>query len=97
MPAGKPARKQPVRVTYDEVADALIRAIRKREDFVLAWERDDIYDGQESSLLVHVMTGNLVTPCRLNGITGRALLYGDEGARIITGTWQDGSSCTRQP
>ena len=30
------------------------------------------------------LTGNLITPCRLNGIMGRAALYEDEGARLVT-------------
>jgi hypothetical protein len=63
----------------------LSAAVTNHDDFVLAWE---LRPGEEpapgTEPVVHVMTGNLVTPCRLNGIKGRAMLYGDEGARIVT-------------
>jgi len=63
----------------------LSAAVANHDDFVLAWE---VRPGEEpapgTEPVVHVMTGNLVTPCRLNGIKGRAMLYEDEGARIVT-------------
>ncbi|MFA5332551.1 MAG: hypothetical protein WC342_09245 [Methanoregula sp.] len=89
MPAGKSARERSREVTYEVIADALVRAIRDRDDLVLAWERSGNETGPEDCPVVHVITGNLVTPCRLNGITGRAHLYDDEGATVITGIWRD--------
>jgi len=69
----------------EELVAMLSAAVRNHDDFVLAWE---VRPGEEpapgTEPVVHVMTGNLVTPCRLNGIKGRAMLYEDEGARIVT-------------
>jgi hypothetical protein len=63
----------------------LSTAVANHDDFVLAWEPrpgEEPEPGAEP--VVHVMTGNLVTPCRLNGLKGRAMLFEDEGARIVT-------------
>ena len=63
----------------------LLAAVKNRDDFVLTWEprpRDTPELGTEP--VIHVMTGNLITPCRLNGLKGRVMLYEDEGARITT-------------
>jgi len=70
-----------------ELAVLLADAIENRHDFVLAWEMrpgEEPAPGAEEK--VQVLTGDLITPCRLNGIMGRALAYEDEGARIVTFT-----------
>ena len=78
-------RIEPPSLLNDELVSMLSVAIENRNDFVLAW---DIRPGEEPTLeaeeMVHIMTGNLITSCRLNGIRGRALAYEDEGARIGT-------------
>ena len=63
----------------------LSAAVANHDDFVLAWEPrpgEEPEPGTEP--VVHVMTGNLVTPCRRNSLMGRAMLYEDEGARIVS-------------
>ena len=63
----------------------LAAALRNREDFVLTREpRPDETEHSGTEPVIHVMTGNLITPCRLNGLKGRVAAYGDEGARIVT-------------
>jgi len=77
------ARHPPV--SQEKLAALLSAAVENRHDFVLAWEpRPDEELPPGTELRVHVMTGNLVTHCRLNGIMGRALLYEDEGAGVVT-------------
>jgi len=73
-------------------------ALENHDDFVLAWERPGDETGPAPCPVVHVITGNLITPCRLKGITGRALLYEEEGAAILTGEWKEGTpAAARSP
>jgi hypothetical protein len=69
----------------EELVAILSAAVANHDDFVLAWEP---HPGEEpepgTEPVVHVITGNLVTPRRLNGLIGRAMLYEDEGARILS-------------
>ena len=71
-------------VLFGELAGMLSASVENHDDFVLAWEPqpgEDPEPGTEP--VVHVMTGNLITPCRLNGLrAGHAVQ--DEGARIMT-------------
>jgi hypothetical protein len=65
--------------------EILSSAVENHDDFVLAWEpRPGEEPAPGTEPVVHIITGNLVTPCRLNGLKGRAMLYEDEGARILT-------------
>ena len=78
-------RRKSTGFLFGELAGMLSASVENHDDFVLAWEPrpgEDPEPGTEP--VVHVMTGNLITPCRLNGIKGRALLYQDEGGRIMT-------------
>ena len=72
-------------VPLETVQQMLMDAIEHHYDFVAAW---DPRPGEEPAIgsfpTLHVMTGNLITACRLNGIRGRAILYEDEGAQIVT-------------
>jgi len=71
---GHPRTTIPV-LPQKELVAMLSAAVANHDDFVLAWEPrpgEEPEPGTES--LVHVMTGNLVPPCRLNGLKGRALL-----------------------
>jgi hypothetical protein len=59
--------------------------LKNHEDFVLAREpRPGDTADPETGPVIHVMTGNLITSCRLNALRGRVMLYDDEGARIVT-------------
>jgi hypothetical protein len=73
------------KLPQEELVAMLSAAVANHDDFVLAWEpRPGEEPASGTEPVVHVMTGNLVTPCRLNGLKGRAILYEDEGARIVT-------------
>jgi len=68
----------------EELVEVLSAAVANHDDFVLAWKPrpgEEPEPGTKS--LVHVMTGNLIPPCRLNGLKGRVLVYEDEGTRIV--------------
>jgi len=67
----------------EEVAALLFAAIDNRRDFVFAWERIE-EPLEETKPTAFAITGDLVTPCRLRGILGRATAYEDDGARIVT-------------
>ncbi len=58
----------------------LSAAIANHHDFVLTWEPQL---GEAPEPVIYIMTGNLITPCRLNGLRDRAKLFEDEGARIV--------------
>jgi hypothetical protein len=84
--AGRVQRRKNSRVfPAEDIQKMLLLALKNHEDFVLAREpRPGETADPETGPVIHVMTGNLITSCRLNGIRGRALLYEDEGARIVT-------------
>jgi hypothetical protein len=69
----------------EKIQEILLSALKNHEDFVLAREpRPGETADPETGPVIHVMTGNLITSCRLNGLRGRVMLYDDEGARIVT-------------
>ena len=85
MAAGRRTQKHPRKFTAEEIRRLLFLALEKKEDFILTREPrpgEEPEPGTEPA--VHILTGNLITPCRLNGLKGRALAYEDEGARIVT-------------
>ena len=68
-----------------ELSVMLSRALENHDDFVLAWEPrpgEDPAPGIQT--VAHIMTGNLITSCRLNALLGRVMVYEDEGARSVT-------------
>jgi len=68
-----------------KLRDMLSRALENHDDFVLAWEpRPGEEPGPGTQPVVHLMTGNLITSCRLNALRGRVQVFEDEGARIVT-------------
>ncbi|WP_292424222.1 hypothetical protein [Methanoregula sp.] len=83
---GRVQRRKISRVFSSEnIQKMLLSALKKHEDFVLAREpRPGETADPETEPVIHIMTGNLITSCRLNGLKGRVMLYDDEGARIVT-------------
>jgi len=85
MAAGRRTQKSSGKIPFEEISKLLFSALKNGEDFVLTREPrpgEEPEPGTEP--VIHVLTGNLITPCRLNGIMGRAALYEDEGARVVT-------------
>jgi len=69
----------------EDIQKVLFLALKNHEDFVLAREpRPGETADPETEPVIHIMTGNLSTSCRLNSLKGRVMLYDDEGARIVT-------------
>ncbi|HVP95707.1 hypothetical protein [Methanoregula sp.] len=78
-------RIMPPSLPVQEMVALLSAAIENRDDFVLAWEpRPGDTPDPGTEPVIHIMTGNLITPCRLNGLKGRVIVYEDEGARVVT-------------
>ncbi|HNX16812.1 MAG TPA: hypothetical protein PKM50_00625 [Methanoregula sp.] len=94
--AGKIGRRKKNRgLSTGDICDLLLSALRNREDFILTREpRPGEEAGSGTEPVIHILTGNLITACRLNGLLGRVRLYEDEGARIITVREQDISDKT---
>ena len=68
-----------------ELSVMLSRALENHDDFVLAWEpRPGEEPAPGTHPVAHIMTGNLITSCRLNALLGRVMVYEDEGARSVT-------------
>lgn len=84
--AGKTRRRKKTRcLSTEDICGLLLSAIKNREDFILTREpRAGEEAGSGTEPVIHIMTGNLVTACRLNGLIGRVRLYEDEGARMVT-------------
>jgi len=85
MAAGRRTQKPSKKVPFEEISSLLFSALKNGDDFVLTREPrpgDEPERGNEP--VIHVLTGNLITPCRLNGLLGRAALYEDEGAHVVT-------------
>ncbi|MEN6397245.1 MAG: hypothetical protein ABFC78_12280 [Methanoregula sp.] len=88
---GKARRRKKMRgLSVEEIQSILLSALNNREDFILTREpRPGDEAGMGTEPVIHIMTGNLITPCRLNGLLGRVRLYEDEGAREVTVREQD--------
>jgi hypothetical protein len=72
----------------DTIAGMLSDALKNHDDFILTWEPhpgEDAAPGTKQE--IHIMTGNLITSCRLNNLRSRVLLYEDDGARIVSCVW----------
>jgi hypothetical protein len=83
MAAGRRTQKPSGKIPFENISELLFSALKNGDDFVLTREsRPGEEPGTEP--VIHVLTGNLITPCRLNGLLGRAALYEDEGARAVT-------------
>jgi hypothetical protein len=68
-----------------ELSVMLSRALENHDDLVLTWEpRPGEEPAPGSQPVAHIMTGNLITSCRLNALLGRVMVYEDEGARSVT-------------
>jgi hypothetical protein len=87
--AGMVKAKQPSTKRGSLFIDALnamlTEAIRDRQDFIITFEPRD---GDETKQDVHVMTGKLINPCMLNTLKHRVSLYSDEGAKVMTRSWE---------
>ena len=78
-------QKTPKKFSSVEIQRLHFLALEKKEDFVLTREPRPGEEPEPGTLpVIHIITGNLITPCRLNSLKGRALAYGDEGARVVT-------------
>jgi hypothetical protein len=67
----------------------LAAAIKNHDDFILTWEpRPDEEAEVGAEREIHVMTGNLITACRLNNLKSRVAVYKDEGAQIVSRVWE---------
>jgi len=84
----KKRRKKTGSLPIDVIAGMLATALKNRDDFILTWEpRPGEEVGPETKQEIHIMTGNLITSCRLNNLKSRVLMYEDEGARIMSCVW----------
>ena len=89
MARTKKRQKKAGSLTIPEVTEMLLAAIKNHDDFILTWEpRPGEKADQGVKRELHVMTGNLITTCRLNNLKGRVAAYEDEGARIVTRDWE---------
>ena len=85
----KKRRKTTGSLTIGAIAGLLSDALKNRDDFILTWEPHPGEDvAPETQQEIHIMTGNLITSCRLNNLKSRVLLYEDEGARIVSCVWE---------
>jgi len=86
MAVGRVRRqKNSQKISFGEIQGLLLLALEKKEDFVLTREpRPGEEPDPGADPVIHILTGNLITRCRLNGLLGRAALYEDEGARAVT-------------
>jgi len=85
MAAGRRTQKPSGKIPFENISELLFSALKNGDDFVLTRQPrpgEEPESGTEP--VIHVLTGNLVTPCRLNGLLGRATLYEDEGAQVVT-------------
>jgi len=84
----KKRRKTTGSLTIGAVVGMLSDALKNRDDFILTWEpRPGEEMAPETKQEIHIMTGNLITSCRLNNLKSRVLMYEDEGARIMSCVW----------
>jgi hypothetical protein len=75
--------------TFGTITEMLAAAIKNHDDFILTWEpQPDKMVATDTSWEIHVMTGNLITPCRLNNLKSRVMAYEDEGARLVSRIWK---------
>ena len=82
--AGKKHTQKDTPLPLSAIVQACLRALENREDFILTREPRPGEDSPETGPVIHILTGNLITPCRLNNLMGRALADADEGARVVT-------------
>jgi len=81
-------RKKTKSLTIGMIAGMLSDALKNHDDFILTWEpRPGEEVAPETKQEIHIMTGDLITSCRLNNLKSRVLLYEDEGARIVSRVW----------
>jgi hypothetical protein len=84
----KQRRKKTESLTFGAITEMLSTALKNHDDFILTWEpRRGEEVTPETKQEIHIMTGNLITSCRLNNLKSRVLLYEDEGARIVSRVW----------
>jgi hypothetical protein len=84
----KQRRKKTESLTFGAITEMLSTALKNHDDFILTWEPrpgGEVVPGAPGE--IHIMTGNLITSCRLNNLKSRVLLYEDEGARIVSRGW----------
>jgi hypothetical protein len=85
MPEKEKHRRTSSGLLQRELSIMLSHALENRDDFVLAWEpRPGEEPTPGTHPVAHIMTGNLITSCRLNALMGRVMVYEDEGARSVT-------------
>jgi len=73
----------------DVIAGLLSDALKNHDDFILTWEpRPGEEVAPDTQQEIHIMTGDLITSCRLNNLKSRVLLYEEEGARIVSCVWE---------
>lgn len=86
----KKKRRNPTgSLTIGAIAGMLYDALKNHDDFILTWEpRPGEGVAPETQQEIHIMTGNLITSCRLNNLKGRVLMYEDAGARIVSCVWE---------
>lgn len=75
-------------LTIGAITGILSDALKNHDDFILTWEPPSGEEvAPDTRQEIHIMTGNLITSCRLNNLKSRVLLYKDEGARIVSCGW----------
>jgi hypothetical protein len=84
----KKRRKKTGSLTVRAITGMLSAALKNHDDFILTWEPrpgEEVAPGTKQE--IHIMTGNLITFCRLNNLKSRVLLYEDEGAQLVSRVW----------
>jgi hypothetical protein len=87
-PPKKKRREKNGSLNAGAITDMLSAALKNHDDFILTWEPhhgEDVAPGTKQE--IHIMTGNLITSCRLNNLKSRVVMYEDEGARIVSCNW----------
>jgi hypothetical protein len=85
MARGRQSQKRGQKISAGEIQKLLFVALENGDDFVLTREpRPGEEPDTKTGSVIHILTGNLITPCRLNRLRGRVACYEDEGARILS-------------
>ena len=72
-------------LSINDLSKILSKALKNHDDFIITCEpKPNEINDPDAEQVIHIMTGNLITPCRLNALKGKVISDEDEGARIIT-------------
>ena len=86
----KPAQKKPRQTgsdsqLFDTLTQVLSSALSRQDDFIVTYETDA---DDEKRKEIHVMTGNLISPCMLGTLKNRVELQESDGSKRLTMRWK---------